>query len=250
MSIKFIMIANWRRWRLEGSEQRVKGVKPYPFIASCLKRGAVAFTLAEVLITLAIIGVVAAITIPGLVTTIKDKVSQRQIQVAEKRLAEGVRLFSQLDSGFNGRTYTDTYDFLKNGLSKHFKMTSICDAEHIADCWPGGKINVAKEDGTLEAVEVSTLKTPDKLGLDTENNGEGYYTPASFISGAGVPYIISLKKDCVIDPDSHYKDEDAMACLAGVWDYNGPRTPNKQSVDVRAIGDAIVQASPAGPAAP
>lgn len=201
-----------------------------------------AFTLAEVLITLAIIGVVAAITIPALITTINGKVAERQIQVAEKRLAEGVRLYSQLESGFNGRVYESTYDFLANGLSKHFKMTSICDADHIADCWPNKVINVEK-DGVLEAVDVSQIKTPEQLNLDNE----GYYTPASFISGAGVPYIMVLKKNCVIDPDSRFDDNDAMTCLDGLWDYSGPRTPNKLGKDVQPLADASINVGPDSP---
>ena len=40
-----------------------------------MKRNYIAFTLAEVLITLGIIGIVAALTIPALITKYQDKVT-------------------------------------------------------------------------------------------------------------------------------------------------------------------------------
>jgi len=199
------------------------------------------FTLAEVLITLGVVGVVAALTIPTLVTTINDKVSARQIEVAQKRLAESLRLYNTQEGAFNGKTYESTYDFLNNGLSKYFKMTSICDADHIGDCWPTGTINYEDDDHNIQAISASKLNTPERLKLDND----GYYAPASFISGAGIPYIIVLKKGCIIDPDSHAEDADIWACIDGLWDYQGTRQPNTLGKDVKPINMASINPGPA-----
>ena len=49
------------------------------------------FTLAEVLITLAVIGVVAAMTIPTLISNINQKAQERKDQVFRLRLVNGLR---------------------------------------------------------------------------------------------------------------------------------------------------------------
>ena len=206
-----------------------------------MKKG---FTLVEVLITLAIVGVVAAMTIPTLVANINEKVNARQIEVAQKRLAESLRLYNAQESAFNGKTYESTYDFINNGLSKYFKMTSICDENHIGDCWPTGVINYADNDGNIQTINASELKTPEKLNLDND----GYYAPASFISGSGIPYIMVLKKGCIIDPDSRAADEDIWSCIDGLWDYQGTRQPNTLGKDVKSINTASINAGPQAPA--
>lgn len=51
------------------------------------------FTLAEVLITLGIIGVVAALTIPTLVSKYKEKVLVSQVKQAHSQLINAIQLY-------------------------------------------------------------------------------------------------------------------------------------------------------------
>ena len=53
-----------------------------------------AFTLAETLIALAIIGIVAALTLPVLITTISNKITENQIAVFERKLSKGTDLLN------------------------------------------------------------------------------------------------------------------------------------------------------------
>ncbi|MBR1425058.1 type II secretion system protein [bacterium] len=62
-----------------------------------------AFTLAEVLITLAIIGVVAAMTLPTLIAKINEKADSNQKAVIEAKLIQGLNMLD-LHGGMN-----DTY---------------------------------------------------------------------------------------------------------------------------------------------
>ena len=54
----------------------------------------VAFTLAEVLITIGVIGLVSALTLPTLLNTINGKVQERQIQVMKRKLVQGLNLYN------------------------------------------------------------------------------------------------------------------------------------------------------------
>ena len=76
------------------------------------------FTLAEVLITLAIIGVVAAITIPTLMVEINNKQWTTAANVFERKLNEALKNMntSQVISG-----HTTTLSFVEE-LSEHFKI--------------------------------------------------------------------------------------------------------------------------------
>ncbi len=57
-----------------------------------LQRVGNGFTLAEVLITLAIIGVVAAMTIPTLIAKINNIVTDNQIKVFNAKIIKGMNL--------------------------------------------------------------------------------------------------------------------------------------------------------------
>ena len=93
----------------------------------------VAFTLAEVLITLGIIGVVAALTMPTLLKNVAEREnSETQANIAQK-ITKSMDLM-RADGGLE-RTYVSTDDFVDE-LSKYLKISTRCDANHIADCWP------------------------------------------------------------------------------------------------------------------
>ena len=75
---------------------KVKNMKKFEFRrAHCDKYRRVAFTLAEVLITLGIIGVVAALTIPSLIAKYQDKVLINQTKKAFSVFQNGLALASQ-----------------------------------------------------------------------------------------------------------------------------------------------------------
>ena len=69
-----------------------------------------AFTLAEILITLAVIGVLAAITIPLLKNNTDDKILDTQQKTFVKKLSKGMHAM-QLD-GALAETYDTTTDFV------------------------------------------------------------------------------------------------------------------------------------------
>ncbi|MBR1424717.1 type II secretion system protein, partial [bacterium] len=83
-----------------------------------------AFTLAEVLITLAVIGVVAAMTLPTLIAKINEKADSNQKAVIEAKLIQGLNMLD-LHGGMND-TYSSTAEFVEE-LGKYMKITAVCD---------------------------------------------------------------------------------------------------------------------------
>ena len=81
-----------------------------------------AFTLAEVLITLAIIGVVAAMTIPTLISSYKKKVVEVKLNKFNSMMQQVIQL-SQVDNGsIDSWDTTDTEAFFSKYLKNYLKV--------------------------------------------------------------------------------------------------------------------------------
>ena len=126
-----------------------------------------AFTLAEVLITLGVIGVVAALTMPTLLKNIAERSnSEAQANLAQK-ITKSMDLM-RADGGLE-RTYNSTDEFVDE-FSKYIKISTRCDADHIADCWPTKTVTTS--DG--KTYDVSKAKTGKNLNLkDIKSNNVG-----------------------------------------------------------------------------
>ena len=115
-----------------------------------------AFTLAEVLITLGVIGIVTAMTMPMLLKNIAERSnSEAQANLAQK-ITKSMNLM-RADGGLE-RTYASTDEFVDE-FSKYIKISTRCDADHIADCWPTKTVTTT--DG--ETYDVSKAKTGKNL---------------------------------------------------------------------------------------
>ena len=124
------------------------------------------FTLAEVLITLGVIGVVAAITLLSFMENVTERInSERQANIAQKitQAMEQMRAHGLLNTQYQS---TDAF---VDELQKYLKIAKRCDSNHIADCWPTEKVTMS--DG--EELEVSKAKTGANLSLSTETNNVG-----------------------------------------------------------------------------
>ena len=97
-----------------------------------LRRG---FTLAEVLITLGIIGVVAAMTIPNLIQSVQMKQLENQIRVAYSTIQQTIRFadddgvsYSVIKDGQN-----DINQWFKDFMMAHLKTETVC--YNTTGCW-------------------------------------------------------------------------------------------------------------------
>lgn len=84
-----------------------------------------AFTLAEVLITLGIIGIVAAMTIPSLMNNIQDKQFREAAKEAYSRASQAVNQMKQ-DNGGDISYYRNTALSFKPVFMSYFKVAQDC----------------------------------------------------------------------------------------------------------------------------
>ena len=194
-----------------------------------MKKG---FTLAEVLITLAIIGVVTAITIPTLIQNYQEKAWNTAAAVFERKLEEALKT---MNSQQTLAGHTSTKNFI-TALSGHFKITRICETNDLSSCfeseisWP--IIDIAKGGKINNPVNTTTIKTAsdlDKEDWNTEVLGVQFAN--------GTTGLIAYNPECKQDPYSNQTT--GMDCIALIYDTNGFKTPNTNGKDLRAINATL-----------
>ena len=184
-----------------------------------------AFTLAEVLITLGIIGVVAAMTIPTLITNNQQRSMDTAANVFNRKLGEALKVMNS-QSSLAG--FATTRDFVDE-LSKHIKIIKTCDSNELDICF-------ASEFSTNE----DTFKVADLKQASNLNQSGNYGTETiGVVFADGVSALIAYNPNATQDPFSNQvigvtssgagKDlsiglgTDALAIL---YDVSGPGNPN------------------------
>lgn len=178
------------------------------------------FTLAEVLITLGIIGIVAALTIPGLITKCKEM----QYRVTYKKVYSSLNQamkYAQEDDGIDltlGNTislpnssggvtlHTSNVGEIFKYLSRYYKSTTTCFDNNADKCW------------VCEKGEAGYIHNgaPDWLGCQKASY--------AFIDANGVAYYLYSNSEFPI-----------------LIDVNGNRKPNQLGRDrfVMKFGDSL-----------
>lgn len=183
-----------------------------------------AFTLAEVLITLAIIGVVAALTIPSLMANYQKTQYIAGLKKAYAEITEALKLMAN-DHGcsddlkstgvfINGDNVT-----LGNEFKKYFKLAKDCGA--VVD---------SNDEGT-KCFSADTSENYDGSGArwDMNDNMNGYYT---FITADGFSIAIS-SYDCETNWINNEPNLNlSKVCGDLVVDTNGPKGPNNYGRDI------------------
>ena len=176
------------------------------------------FTLAEVLITLAIIGVVAAMTIPTLIANYQERAWNTSAEVFVRKLEEALKTMNTQQTLAG---YSNTADFVA-ALGKHFKITRVCQNDDIMSCF---------EDKVIwgnEEVDMTKIKNAKNFGQDdwdTELIGVQFAN--------GTTGIIAYNPECKENP--YTNQFTGTSCLAILYDTTGFKTPNTQQKDLRGI---------------
>ena len=160
-----------------------------------------AFTLAEVLITLGIIGVVAAMTMPSLITNYQKKQTVTQLKKAYSELSQALKAseaeYGTMDSwdfsGYNQQNSAERdEDFTKHYILPNIKTMKICSPSSN-ECWADNVLALNK-----------TIKAPPQNGRGnsfvTASGYSVYYWPDT----KGVWFFIDingLKKPNIVGRD-------------------------------------------------
>ena len=193
----------------------------------------IGFTLAEVLITLAIIGIVAALTIPTLVQNYQEKAWNTASQVFQRKLGEALRVMN-VQGTLAGYTTTEAF---VDELSKHIKITRICDNDDITTCFA----DKVTWDG--EEVEMSKIKTSKNFGKDDWNTNTVALQFANGVNG-----VIAYNPSCTQNQFSNNEitinvNGIGTNCLAMLYDVDGFKNPNNRGDDLRDIGNIALDGS-------
>ena len=200
-----------------------------------VKQKRVAFTLAEVLITLGIIGVVAALTLPALLTNVQAKIKAEQIRSAKYKFSLATEKMARL----NLIGSYDSTDAFVDELQKHLKISKRCDVSNLRGCWPYETVDL----GNGKTWKIGETRTGAELGMTTDANNDYSSNNVGIVTADGTPMILSYNKKCPAldstsliswakNADGKPAENNSADCVASVFEINGTGKPNKLSSDV------------------
>ncbi|MDD3436400.1 MAG: prepilin-type N-terminal cleavage/methylation domain-containing protein, partial [Candidatus Gastranaerophilales bacterium] len=212
-------------------------------------RGVYAFTLAETLIALAIVGVVAAIVLPQVMTNVNEMSWAKAKDNFDVKIDQATRQMNvngDLPSGTGITT-----EAFANNLEKYIKVAKRCTSTNLTDCF----VSTFKSSGGTE-VTTSDLTDGADLGHSTWTQST---VGLSFADGTNA--IIAYDPSCAYldwtnNEGSIYGDGgstgksfipgNTTACVAIVYDINGNQKPNTVGKDIGELnailsGDDCIQ---------
>ena len=206
-------------------------------VALCNNLRKVAFTLAEVLITLGIIGVVAALTLPSLVQKYKEQATVTRLK----------KVYTILDQAFTQMTddegTIDTWDAgaprkqkIEELIPKYLKITQKCD------------INTTFKKCGLTTYKNRFNYAPDYPRGFTGKENANYYLADGIIIYTAISDDSNLYNQCKMGKNftnSGAHQSYANTC-GSIWvDINGVKEPNTMDLDLflfYIVTDGIIPA--------
>ena len=184
------------------------------------KQAQKAFTLAELLITLSVIGLVAILTIPTMIENHQQKAWNTASTVFERKLEEALKSMNTQETLAG---HTNTLDFV-NELAKNIKINKICNNNELTSCFED-KIRWGADNEEIEISEIKNAKNFGQENWGTENIGIQFAN--------GVTGIIAYNPACTQDP--YNNQYTGMNCIAMLYDTDGFKSSNTQLKDLRSI---------------
>ncbi len=191
-----------------------------PLLNLCQHKSA--FTLAEVLITLSIIGVVAALTIPSMIENHNNKAWKTAKDLWDKKLVEATRQMN-IDGVMTG-VASSTEDYM-NYFKKYVKVIKTCENDKLENCYATKFVQTGDKE---TEVEVSTLTNASALGQkDWNTNTMG------FVIADGTTVVMAYNPNCSsVDPFSSEGQSGQVGCMSMMIDVNGKKGPNRVGDDI------------------
>ena len=192
-----------------------------PHLNLCQRKSA--FTLAEVLITLSVIGIVAALTIPSMIENHNNKAWKTAKDLWDKKLVEATRQMN-IDGVMTG-VASSTEDYM-NYFKKYVKVIKTCENDKLENCYAPKFVQTGDKE---TEVEVSSLTTANSLGQkDWNTNTMG------FVIADGTTVVMAYNPNCSsVDPFSSEGQNGQVGCMSMLIDVNGKKSPNRVGDDIQ-----------------
>ncbi|MCM1010446.1 MAG: type II secretion system GspH family protein [Fusobacterium sp.] len=208
--------------------------------------------MAEILLSLTIIGVVAAITLPSLTGNINERTWNTQRKALYARMSQAIALMPAIN-GYGtfaaATTSTSAIDnvaetFITSGLAKVLKINNICSPSNVTDCGftsqqitngAGSKMDLPEvltdlNNGIAGSISgtTMTIKNTKAAAFETAN-GESiltFYNPECMSENVLIPHSSTGTGDFFIKQ---------QVCVNFVFDLNGKNGPNTFGKDIGII---------------
>lgn len=177
-----------------------------------------AFTLAEVLITLGIIGVVAAITLPTLHARIQEKILLNKLKVTYSILSRAYKLAIEENNGdaslwdIGRKMSEDGSSKMYNKFAPHIKQIHSCNTSRGAKCFANCYYDLFG----------NRCVTKDENIDFTSTWGKGI-----LLNGVALGFWSAGDGCKAYDQKLQYSE-----CGSIIVDLNGPSRPNRMGIDV------------------
>ena len=171
-----------------------------------------AFTLAETLMALVVIGIVASFVLPSLVGKFSDRTLDVQRKSFDQKFHDGLetmRLGNKLMT-----QYETTKDFV-DAMQQYFNITQVCDSAHLDDCFKGDFTAKVYDENGVETAS-KTFKTnaiSDTESLSPSSDYNSDLVGVKFADGTGA--ILTRNSSCS-GPRNDEVNGDVFRCLGYV----------------------------------
>ncbi len=229
-------VCHWlTQLRCAGSPRRPKGLLVMT----------VGFTMAEILLSLTIIGVVAAITLPSLTGNINERTWNTQRKALYARMSQAISLMPAMN-GYgvleDGDPNNVAETFVTAGLAKVLKINNICDSEHLSDCGVPDKL-ITMTGAQIDVDTIKTLGSYNSLMVSYYSSGTTYSynqtdtKAAAFETANGESVMAYYNPSCQgqFNVPVSYVNADytqPRMCANFIYDLNGKKGPNTLGKDI------------------
>ncbi|MCM1010709.1 MAG: type II secretion system GspH family protein, partial [Fusobacterium sp.] len=211
-----------------------------------------AFTMAEILLSLTIIGVVAAITLPSLTGNINERTWATQKKALYARMSQAFPLLDSIN------TYDDAESFIAGALNTVTKINNVCSGNNIEDCGVPTSLTPLHPDSGATAIidnygasgtnqywsylGITGTGSNTDLGVVTNASGTAVAATAltaAFETGNGESIVLYYNPNCTTDQElapsagaSNAENWFKYVCVNMVYDLNNNKGPNTVGKDI------------------
>ena len=208
-----------------------------------------AFTMAEILLSLTIIGVVAAITLPSLTGNINERTWNTQRKALYARFSQAIALMPALNGYGTLKEETDSAGstsiedtaaetFITEGLAKVLKINNICDSVHLADCGLPDKITPYSGDIISSFPSALNELNPELASVTWNGSALSFLNTkaAAFETANGESIAVYYNPSCRPELNETYTHPvQNRFCVNFIFDLNGNKGPNTVGKDIGFI---------------